>query len=329
MLFGARFDVEIGDTYDEAETRRVWSLLKRLPPAQVNQNVIKHFTEKSIGGPSGQWASPDIEMEIDPKDREIDDVHYERAVEMTADEVKKAYGLDDKGLALASTPDTGWLVAQDGKYVVKPITGKKTFDDTVIHEVGHSVDTLLGEHTEFVFSNGFAGWSEFGYDQFEQWANEMGAFDTMTGPDRAKVVEVWQNALRSKTPVSKLVDQDHPALTHKQSPLAKFVDSPKPFTHDNTALEPVNGHMFLQTPKTLATVTKRAWDAAPTDYSMTAPAEYFAECYVEYYRDYDGTAGTEDKKGGKLPTWIKQWFKQHVDTIRFSPHRVKSGLDKP
>ena len=40
---------------------------------------------------------------------------------------------------------------------------------------------------------------------------------------------------------------------------------------------------------------------------MSAPAEYFAECYVEYYREYQGTPETDvDKKGGHLATWIKR-----------------------
>ena len=67
----------------------------------------------------------------------------------------------------------------------------------------------------------------------------------------------------------------------------------------------------------------RTSQVAPSDYSMYAPEEYFAECYVEYYREVDGTPEGQRKKGGVLPVWIKQWFDQHVDRVRFDPKRMK------
>ena len=50
----------------------------------------------------------------------------------------------------------------------------------------------------------------------------------------------------------------------------------------------------------------------PLPYAAFAPEEFFAECYVEYYRD-------EQNKGGNLPTWIKQWFDANVDRIGHGP----------
>jgi len=43
---------------------------------------------------------------------------------------------------------------------------------------------------------------------------------------------------------------------------------------------------------------------------------------VEYYRQYDGTPGTAGNKGGRLATWIKEWFTKNVDTVRFSPQHL-------
>ena len=53
---------------------------------------------------------------------------------------------------------------------------------------------------------------------------------------------------------------------------------------------------------------------------MTAPKEFFAECYAEFYHRYTGP-GTEDQKGGRLPGWIKTWFATNVDTLKHNPSR--------
>ncbi|MEO8841051.1 MAG: hypothetical protein ABI704_05735 [Kofleriaceae bacterium] len=77
----------------------------------------------------------------------------------------------------------------------------------------------------------------------------------------------------------------------------------------------------------LYTVNHAAAQVAPSEYAMSAPAEYFAECYVEYYRGYKGTNDTAAAKGGHLPAWIKKWFDSHVDTVRLAPDRITGGKD--
>ena len=67
-------------------------------------------------------------------------------------------------------------------------------------------------------------------------------------------------------------------------------------------------------------VPEKTRHAAPTSYAMTAPLEWFAECYAEYYRAYKGP-GTEDQKGGKLAGWIKGWFDQNIDNLKYNPSR--------
>ena len=326
LLFHARFDVLLERSYSLAQTRQLWSVLKRLPAAQVDQNVIQTFTHKSLSGPSGQWDKPNIDLEKDEKAFEKDDKHYERGTAMTAAEVKSYYGLDDAELRVASDPKTGWLIAKANMYVVKPANVAQ-FDATVIHEVGHSIDTMLGERTDLIYKD--AGWHRYGYDQFEEWAAEMGAFDHVSASDRKQIVDVWQQALRSRRAVSDLVGSEHPAIANKQSPLSNHVDEQRAFAHTSTDLKAHNGKVFMQTPTSLASLKKQAWDAAPTHYSLTAPAEYFAECYVEYYRGYHGTPETAAQKGGRLPAWIKKWFDEHVDKIRFNPQRVRAGFDTP
>jgi len=67
---------------------------------------------------------------------------------------------------------------------------------------------------------------------------------------------------------------------------------------------------------------------APSDYSLNAPAEYFAESYVEYYRGADGTPGSESRKGGALASPVKQWFDEHVDRLKYDPKRFKGGASE-
>ena len=56
----------------------------------------------------------------------------------------------------------------------------------------------------------------------------------------------------------------------------------------------------------------RIHDILPLPYAGFAPEEFFAECYVEYYRD-------EATPGGNLPAWIKTWFDQHVNRLGHGP----------
>ena len=50
----------------------------------------------------------------------------------------------------------------------------------------------------------------------------------------------------------------------------------------------------------------------PMPYAGFAPQEFFAECYVEYYRE-------PSTPGGNLPTAIKTWFDQNVQRIGHGP----------
>ena len=68
-------------------------------------------------------------------------------------------------------------------------------------------------------------------------------------------------------------------------------------------------------------LSPRALHSTPSAYALTAPGEYFAECYANYYREYDGTPKTAAKKGASLAPWIKTWFDEHVDKIGHNPKR--------
>jgi hypothetical protein len=61
--------------------------------------------------------------------------------------------------------------------------------------------------------------------------------------------------------------------------------------------------------------------ARASTYSLTAPEEFFAECYMTYYLTSDGTPGTAAHKGELLAPWIKQWFDANVDKVGHNPSR--------
>jgi hypothetical protein len=323
VLFHKRFGAKLDATFNFAETHRLWNVLQRLPPAQVDQEVITKFTHDELGGnATGLWDGKKAEVEIDsdPTKLEGDMSSFDSSPWLTAAEIQKYYGLD--AAALVKAVETGWIVEKDDKYQVKPIPFHK-FESTVLHEVGHSVDTLLGNHTPFIYE--LAGWKRYGVDQFETWATEMGALASIPQVDRAKIVTVWKDAIRSNTPVDQLVDDKHPARSEKYAsdPLVQAAKDSHLFGYRHEPRPILNGRGFVTNGATLGSLDQRALETAPSAYGLSAPAEYFAECYVEYYRLYDGTPATTHLKGGKLATWIKEWFDANVDTIRLNPHRLR------
>ena len=68
-------------------------------------------------------------------------------------------------------------------------------------------------------------------------------------------------------------------------------------------------------------LSPKAYHASPSAYALTAPEEYFAECYANYYREFDGTPETAGKKGASLVPWIKDWFDKNIDTVGHNPQR--------
>lgn len=328
-LFKVRFGADIDASYVGSELRQLWGVLARLPPGHVNQHVIKTFEKGPIGKEAaGMWWHDSVILQAEPMTG--NDTAYEDASVLSAEQIKKYYGLNDSQLAAASRPHTGWIerVAAGG-FRIKPISSVPNFTATVLHEVGHAVDQMLGSHTQLIY--GEAGWKMYGVDQFEQWATEMGALQHVKGAERARIVEAWQEALRSGRSVQDMVDADHPAMKlPTEDPLGRAAKAGQRFDYnEGDARHTIrNGHAFITHGQTLLSCKQQAAETAPSTYSMSAPAEYFAECYVEYYRGYAGTPDTQKNKGGHLAAWIKGWFDANVDTARLSPDRLAGNADK-
>ena len=140
------------------------------------------------------------------------------------------------------------------------------------------------------------------------------------------MIEAWKYALRANTSVDALVDETHPARADKYaaSPLVREARAGRSFHYGAPAdqRQVVNGRVFLNNRGSLSSIPERTYQTAPSSYSLYAPAEFFAECYVEYYREYDGQDAKQ--KGGRLAPWIKQWFDANVDRIRLNPGRARA-----
>ena len=322
-LFAARFDVAIEGSFDLDEVGTLWSIAQRLPAAQIDQQAIRAISEKSIG-PLGQWANPDIELDDDARRFEKKDTSADLGQKLTLDEVKRHYKMTDQEIAVASEPN-GWLTLDNGLYTVAPIHTDQ-FTATVLHEIGHSIDTLLGEHTELIF--GIGGWKTYGLDQFDQWAAEMGGLDAIDAKDRPKVTDAWKHALRVNKSAGDLVGDDHPAMADENtaSPLVQAARDRHSFYYTSKEPPVINDRVFLNRGGLLSSIPNQTFQTAPSSYSLYAPAEYFAECYVEYYREFDGTKPSG--KGGRLAGWIKEWFDKYVDKIKLHPNRVRPKAEE-
>ncbi|MEO8701710.1 MAG: hypothetical protein ABI867_16810 [Kofleriaceae bacterium] len=325
-MFHVRFGVEVDVAYSYEETKKLWALGARLPPAQLNQQRLRRFGKRDMGGAAGEWADPDANLTTDAETLAGNDVSFDADQRLTAAQVKQFYGLSDQQFAEASKPK-GWIIEDSGKYRVKRIE-QKQFTATVLHEIGHSVDAILGEKTDLIF--GIGGWKEYGIDQFEAFANDMGGLDGITGPDRTRVIDAWKQSLRSRAPVAQLVDKDHPAISNKyqHSPLVIEAKRGRDFGHNDPDKPVYKGRVFSNTRGDIASMTERMYLTAPSKYGLSAPKEYFAECYVEYYKNWVAPeAGAAPAKGGHLATWIREWFDKYVDQIKFNPGRIKPRDD--
>jgi hypothetical protein len=326
-MFSVRFDVAIEDTYDRKLTNDLWNTLRRLPPAQVDQKVIEEFRREDLGSTVGHWAKPDIVMNSDDGQLEGKDESYDNTPELTKEQIMSYYGLDEAGFEKAIDKKHGFIEAVGDKFKVKKVEMEQ-FASTVLHEVGHSIDTLLGRRTELVF--GIAGWKNFGVDQVEDWAAELGALEGLHGKTKEKVLEAWRQALRSQTKVSELVTSDHPAIDPelaKKAPLVQAGIDGSIFHHKEKRQVGDKVGVTGTNQGTIGVVPLSTADVAPSSYALSAPGEFFAECYVEYYRDYNGTANTKDKKGGRLPPAYRKWMDDNVDKIELNPQRYVKDDD--
>jgi hypothetical protein len=244
---------------------------------------------------------------------------------MTRAEAKAAFQLTDEQL-------DQWVADQrmtrkDDVYEMAPAPQPDRFSGTALHEIGHAVDDRLGDNTELIY--GLAGWRQYGEADFEAWATDLGSWDRVKAADKPKIKEAWlvwtnsSNAAgRPGASLRDMVAWDHPAIRDEYADAGVGVvalargsqgSSGDPFV--------ANGRAYIMNGlyQKMYSVPMRTVHAAPSQYAMTAPAEYFAECYMAYYLTSDGTPQTAARKGELVAPWIKTWLDKNVDRMSHNP----------
>jgi hypothetical protein len=321
-LFRIRFGMPSPDAYGLADTRALYTTVARLPSAHLRQQRITRFVELDTGF-SGQWAEGSKEVRIGPTARpgqRFDHYHSHDAGQpghawLSRAEMHADYGFDDATLEAQVRAGN---IEHDGDRFRAAEVVIDEFTSTVLHEIGHSVDEVLGKRTPPVY--GFAAWREH---TFDSWATEMGGWEKVSTEDRQQITDAWIEAARANAPLKSLVGASHPILAKKYADVGLIkltIDAATNVKyraeHGGRTYRGSGGEFFYS-------LSTAAAQSAPTDYATTAPAEYFAESYVEYYRGVDGKPDSAKRKGGGLPTPVKAWFDANVDKLRFDPARFK------
>jgi hypothetical protein len=335
-LFEARFAVPAPAEYDAKAMDALYAIVARLPPGHVQQQRITRIVQQDLGQiGAGMYGNGEGTVIIDDNVRPgaSQDTYYPEAMQgwHTAAEMQQIFG--GGAAALEAQVRAGRVQAEvaAGATRYRMVEQKlDLFTQVVLHEIGHSVDELLGQRTPPVYD--FAGWREYGEATFDAWAAEMGGWERVAPADRAKIREAWLDAARGKTTVDELVGPDHPALASRYAGagvgIVKSAIDGKSMHYTERVQHGDRVFVVGSYPGTFYSVRAQAAEAAPSVYALYAPAEYFAESYVEYYRGVDGAPGSARQKGGALPAPVRQWFDDNVDRIRFDPRRVKGAPDQ-
>lgn len=320
-LFKVRFDTAIGGMA-RTDREKLWTTLERVPHAHVDQKSIANFTgidvpaDNGTGGVYyGDTRSISINNQLDGQTtKEYDSPETRQLTEPEAIEAIGSKEELEKRIA-----DGRMRREKDGRISFVRNDNLESFTTTVLHEVGHAVDAMLGGRTEFIFK--LAGWQQFSVSEFDSWATSLGGWERVSGPHRAQIKEAWTTWLRggAQGTVAEMVDDKHPAVSTDYQGVG-VVDLAQTAATDAKQIGSVvtRGEYTKQA---FFNLSPRALHSAPSAYALTAPGEYFAECYANYYREFDGTPKTADKKGASLAPWIKGWFDENVDKIGHNPKR--------
>ncbi|MEO6775711.1 MAG: hypothetical protein ABI437_21855 [Kofleriaceae bacterium] len=339
-LFRIRFGMPPPAGYDIKLTNQLWDVIGRLPPDQLKQERISKFdaVPRDEMDAAGLYSPGDgrIDIATELEQGKQKDAFYSVAHEAwyTRSELQQAFGYSDAAFdQLASQGRFEVRTATVGPMPTTQYRMKEQiadlFTQVVLHEVGHSVDDMLGSRTPPVWD--YAGWHEYSNATFGQWAAEMGGWDEVSAADQKSIQEAWISAMGGKVAVDTLVDAEHPAVNttkYKKVGLVTLGAAGKRLGYAERTQ--IGDRIFIAgtVEDSLFSVKASAAAVAPSDYSLNAPAEYFAESYVEYYRGADGSPGSQDRKGGALASPVKQWFDEHVDRLKYDPKRFRGGASE-
>ena len=212
------------------------------------------------------------------------------------------------------------------------------FAHTIRHEVGHAVDAAMGGRTALCFD--MAGWFEYPEGSAEQFIDDQNGFiddgggPALTAPEKASVVSAARALMDSadsridgpKRSIMTMLPDDHILKTRPDIRFAQALNATSGQMHytapydDGTHTWSIN-YYYQRWMKVKST----AANSAPRDYTLFAPAEYFADMYAEFYHSYDGTPATEPALGGHVPAAVKTWLMNNVHTIGYDPHNRRDA----
>lgn len=212
------------------------------------------------------------------------------------------------------------------------------FDHTIRHEVGHAVDAALGSRTALCYD--MAGWFEYPEGSVEQFINDQSGFtDDAGGPaltvaEKRSITDALTSFMNTAgariagpgRSIFLMLPDNHILKTRPQLRIAKALSSTAGQMHytsphdDGTHTWSIN-YYYQRWMK----VKSSAALTAPRAYTLFAPAEYFADMYAEFYRNYDGTPATEPQLGGNVPGDVKTWLMNNVHTIGYDSHNRRDA----
>jgi|GEM_PF-1134266 len=288
-IFSIRFDVNLTGGWASSridDIKRLYEECQTVPIAHVSNNAELASFKRGRGG-GGAYFVNDNMISID--DQDVD------ATETTK--------------------------VRNGR---PPVT-ERQFDHTVRHEIGHSVDALLGGRTSLVY--GQAGWQSFGAGELDQWIQSFDGWNPNGGvaPSDAQKQEVRDLIVLQlqsgggtidgpSTGASAFAPEKHAWHVLKQMTVVDGINSQKGTMNFANRFE-VGGRILSINYyyRSFMSCGVKAKEGVARDYTLFAPEEWFADMYAEYYRNFDGT--NDGTLGGNCPGWVQSWFFANVHNV--------------
>lgn len=202
---------------------------------------------------------------------------------------------------------------------------------TVRHEIAHAVETSIGGVTGF--TQGHGGW--WTGDAFDTWAAAMGTpwatndGSTISDTDKAKIKEVIISSVKGRK--GSLWSQsgiaaDHPVKTYRNKGVAVIEAAEACLAagdrfHDNPQnLRRANGKVFTVSwwYKNFMYFNESVVAQRVNNYSLYAPAEFFAEVYTVYYEEAGSVPPEQLGQLIRVGAW-RSWIKQNIHDRGHAP----------
>lgn len=329
-VFSVRFGSAVDGEWSRAALNSMWGTLSRLPDRQVEANLAFGGLSRGQGDEDGQLGgkyTPGTGVVTLKGDAADPESRYENRPWQRKEQLGAQLGVDGAEIdrrVTAGRIETKQLSGVD-VYRTKSVVGSK-LTYTLLHEMGHAVDALLGSRTELAYAIG--GWRVYDGGDFDGWAAEMGGWSggAVSPEDKVDIKGAFEQYLQSSGKIqgptnqlSDLAPSDH--ALRKRSNQGAFLPAMSGRQNAFKYGTPTerNGRMYLMNfyYGKFMSYDAKIHGILPLPYAGFAPEEFFAECYVEYYRD-------ETQPGGNLPMSIKTWFDENVNRIGHGPSQSRT-----